>query len=589
MGYLAQDISNFQMLYVDKGLSIPVANLLRITKARVASHGNNQSYLLSLEESTTNGVLRTFEIDFTEFNASQESVTRTFNSKGYVTSSFRFSNHFRDWISKELQHLINTNQVEYYHKNLGFTTMTDGTKRFLLGDTIYKGKPSIFVDDNFKFKLGAIQDYLSFLKEEILPHFETRLGFTIGLASVLSSYLMEYGDIGTMVLNFSGQSSTGKTTITQFMASLWGSPKISNFGIVRTFNATTNSLVHTFTGTNGVPIVIDDVTSLGVKDLSAFIYNVAAGEDKLRLDSNIQLRDSNGSWSGLVTISSETSILEHSTKTGGSIPRLLEFDNIVWTQSAKHAKTIKRNIAKSYGHFGPDFVNHYRKMSVEDIQDLFDACEDELDELISIRDQYTNRITSKLAIIYMTAKLINEFYQFPEFSSDEIRDYLVEFEDSKVPVRSIEAQALDIIKTFIVRNQHRMAYKANPKQLMELTSTGDFIGYKEYFNDDIVEITVISQVLSEELMKNNISQWSNILRHLEKQPYVKKYGKNQKASETDNYLHVKAITFRFQRENDEMMRWYYSSTGLNRDEKEEAKKCEVTFEDSEAIEEIFED
>ena len=58
----------------------------------------------------------------------------------------------------------------------------------------------------------------------------------------------------------------------------------------------------------------------------------------------------------------QTSILEHSTKTGGSIPRVLEFDNIVWTQSAKHAKSIKREIAKSYGHFGVDFVNRYQKV-----------------------------------------------------------------------------------------------------------------------------------------------------------------------------------------------------------------------------------
>ena len=82
---------------------------------------------------------------------------------------------------------------------------------------------------------------------------------------------------------------------------------------------------------------------------------------------------------------------------------------------------------------------------------------------------------------------------------------------------------------------------------MELTSLGEFIGYKEYFNDNIVEITVISQVLSAELMKHGIYQWPNILRYLEKQPYIKKYGKSNKASETNNYLHVKAITFRFQR------------------------------------------
>jgi uncharacterized protein (DUF927 family) len=70
---------------------------------------------------------------------------------------------------------------------------------------------------------------------------------------------------------------------------------ISNFGIVRTFNATTNSLVHTFTGTNGVPLIIDDATSMGVKDLSSFVYNVAAGEDKLRLTPEITLRDTRGS------------------------------------------------------------------------------------------------------------------------------------------------------------------------------------------------------------------------------------------------------------------------------------------------------
>ena len=63
-------------------------------------------------------------------------------------------------------------------------------------------KPSIFIDQNFKFKTGTPQEYMSFLKREILPHFETRLAFTIGLASVISSDLMEHGDIGTMVLNF---------------------------------------------------------------------------------------------------------------------------------------------------------------------------------------------------------------------------------------------------------------------------------------------------------------------------------------------------------------------------------------------------
>jgi hypothetical protein len=590
MAYISPDYSNFEMLAVFSDGAVSVGNLLQIKNVKVACHGDNQSYIVTLEESIATGVLRTFEINFTDFNTSQEAANQIFNKNGYVLSSFKYTNHLREYIAQEIQDRVRAGQVDYYHTNLGFTIMSDGTKRFLLGDTTYKGKTSTFVDRNFKFRIGTKQEYKGFLDEHILPYTETRLALAIGLSSVASSDLMEYGDIGTMVLNFTGQSSTGKTTIIQFMASLWGSPRISNFGIVRTFNATTNSLVQTFTGTNGVPIIIDDATSLGVKDLASFIYNVSAGEDKLRLTQDIQLRESKGKWSGLVTISSETSILEHSTKTGGSIPRLLEFDNITWTQSAHHAKVIKRNIAKSFGHLGRDFIHHYSQKTLSQRKALFDACEDELDQLITTRDQYSGRIISKLAIIYMTAKLIEEFFQYSDFSADEIRDHLVEFENGKVPVRSIESQALDIIKTFIIRNQHRMAYKVNKAQLMELVSNGDFIGYKEYISETIIEVTVISQVIAKELSQHNIYQWSNVLRYLEKKSFVKTYGKNDKVSEKDNYLKVKAITFRFHRDaNDELMRWYFTDRGLSPEDKKELKKAPINYEDKEQIDAIFED
>ncbi|MBE0700913.1 MAG: DUF927 domain-containing protein [Acholeplasmataceae bacterium] len=587
MAYIMPDYSNYEMVAVFTDGQVTVGNLLQIKQVKVASHGDNQSYLVTLEESIASGVLRTFEINFTEFNNSQETAIQIFNRNGYLLSSFKYANHLRDYISQEIQEMIKLGQVDYYHTNLGFTKMSDGTDYFLLGDTTYNGRVSTFVDKKFNFVQGTAQDYSEFLSEQILPYFETRLALTIGLSSVVASDLKEHGDLGTMVFNFTGQSSTGKTTALQFLASLWGCPKISNFGIVRTFNATNNFLTHTFTGTNGVPIIVDDATSLGLKDLSTLIYNIAMGEDKGRMSPNIVVRDSKGSWSGLVAISSESSILDHSTITGGSIPRLLEFDNIPWTQSAQHAKSIKRSIAKSYGHIGPEFIYHYFNKSIEDLQTLFDTCEDELDHLISVRDQYSGRIVSKLAIIYMTAILVEEFFQYPEFSAAEIRDFLVNFEDQKVPVRSIEAQALDIIKTYIVRNQHRMAFKPNKSQPMELLSGGDFIGYRQFINNSIVEVTVISQVLANELMLHNISQWRNILKHLEKQPFVKKHGPNDKVSGKDNYLNVKAITFRFQREtSDHMIRWYFNEQGLTPDQKLELKKETALFTDTQQKNEL---
>jgi len=589
VAYIEPDFQRFMMVAVFSDGEVDVSNLLKINKVRVASHGKTQSYILSLEESTPSGVLRTFDIDFTLFNASLESATTIFNQNGFIITSFKYVNHFREYIASELLQMIRNGNVEYYHTNLGFTIMNDGKKRFLLGKTAYNNSTSTYLDPNFQFQKGTMKDYLTFLDGLILPYFETRLALTLGLASVVSSYLMEHADVGTIVLNLYGQSSTGKTTIAQMMASLWGSPKVSNHGICRTFIATTNSLVHTFTGTNGVLIVIDDSTSQGAKDMTSFIYNVSAGEDKLRLGPNIELRNSKGSWSGLVAMTSETSILEYSSRTSGLVPRLLEFDNLVWTQDANHSKMIKREIMSNFGHLGPDFVSHFSKIKMKDLKDMFNACEDELDDLIKIRDQYSARIISKHAILYLTAKLIDEFYAFPQFSAEEIRDYLVAYETEKVPTRSVEAEALEIIKTFIIRNQNRLAFKSNKKQIMELADNREFIGYRTFIDENIVEITIISKVLSEELSKHNITQWANILRHLEKQEFVKKYGKDNKVSEKDNHLRVKAITFRFKRDGNEMVRWYYSKHGLTKDERDQVETSDFKVDDANEVDAIFDE
>lgn len=585
MGYIIADKINHTMVAVtSKNMTYPVGNLLEIIQVKVSSHDDNQSYDLTLVESTPTSILRTFNIDFTEFNNSQESALNVLSKNGYIVP-FNYVNFYRVHFAFELQQWINSNQVEYYHSNLGFTTMKNGTKTFLLGDTQYLGKVSTYIDTSFKFQKGSIKDYQTFLDNQVLPFFETRLALTLGLASIVSSDLKDYADVGTIVLNLIGQSSTGKTTAAQLLASLWGCPLVSNRGTVRTFNSTQNSLIHTFAGTNGVPIVIDDATSLGDKDLSSFIYNISAGEDKLRMTSDIQLRDSKGKWSGLIAITSESSILEQSTKTGGSIPRLLEFDNVKWTKSASHAKAIKRGIQSCYGHLGPAFLAHYLQLSLKEKHDLYSQCEDEIDSLVTQRDQYTGRIISKLAILYMTAKLVESFFSYKLYDSKEVRDYLVSYENDKVPVRSIEAQALEVIKNYIITNQHLFAMKHNKDQMVELATNRTFIGYKQFHDQNEVEFVVMSSNLKNELSKNGFHQWSNILRHLESLPFVKKYGKGNKVSETDNYIHVKAITFMFQRSEQDILKWYYQkkSPYVNGN----VPVSDFKVDDSEAIEAIF--
>ena len=592
MAYIQPNHELKQLDIVLDDYIVRVGNLLTITRVSVMSHGGNQSYLMELTEKDLSGVIRVFSLDYTEFNSSMETSGRLLNQNGYVLSSFKFNNHLREYISQQLQRRLSSGKLEYHHTNLGFTQMSDTSRTFLLGDTVYKGKRSKFVDRDAHFVKGEATRYDAFLAEHIYPYFETRLALILGLSSVAASDLKLYGDLGTIVLNLSGRSSTGKTTITQFMASLWGSPLISNFGIVRTFNATVNSLVHTFTGTNGVPLIIDDATSMGVKDLSSFVYNVAAGEDKLRLNPNITLRDSRGSWSGLCTITSETSLMDFSARTSGTIPRLLEFDDITWTQSGHHAKAIKRSILNDYGHVGRDFVERYMATPREDIEHMFDACEQEIEAGITATDQYTSRIVAKLATIYLTAKLYQQFYPESQFDTDDIREYLITFESGKVPIRSIEALAMDIIKEFIIINQNRLAIKQSNGQIPQLTSGGIFIGYRHFTGQSVgkqeekVEITIIASIIREHLQRYNIYQWNNFIEYLRSNKFVKVYG-NNKVSEKDHHLSARAITFTFTRDKEsDLMRWYGSSSHINYGYPPLHK---TDYNDDTAIDDIFRD
>jgi hypothetical protein len=281
--------------------------------------------------------------------------------------------------------------------------------------------------------------------------------------------------------------------------------------------------------------------------------------------------------------------MDFSWKTAGTIPRLIEFDDIVWTQSSKHSKLIKRHVMSDFGHLGKDFVSRYTAMDRSEITELYDMCEEEIEDGVTDSDQYSSRIIAKLAIIYMTAKLYARFFPEIDINPEEIRDYLITFESGKVPVRSIEAQAMEIIKEFIVINQNKLAVKQLNGQFPQLTSNGDFIGYRNFTGqivgekEEKVEVTIMARIIKEELYRHNIYQWRNILAYLRDNRFAKVFG-NNKVTEKDNRLSVRAITFTFTRDTEtDLMRWY----GRSRYEALGIPTHTHDFNDDKGIDEIF--
>lgn len=563
---LIKDHKNNHMIYRSKEYDSIAGDLLLIEHVKVFSHGGNNSIKLGMI--STDGINKNrFEIDYTNIAVSNESAMKELTYNGYVVLSSTYIKGYRDYISMELFN-FDKSKYTYYHTSLGYTHMKDGTKMFLLGKSKYQNSVSHYIDDNFDFIKGTLTNQMDFIKTTVISNIEMKLALVLSLSSIVMSDLKDYADLGTTVINLNGKSSTGKTTAVQFMASIWGNPKISNRGIVRTFNATKNSLVETFTGINGVPIIIDDATSLIGQDLSDLVYSIAAGEDKLRLNSDIEIRESKGNWSGIALITAETSIKETSTLTSGLIPRLIELEQTVWTESAKHSTEIKKGIYENYGCLGKDFSEKYLELSDKEKRNEYEKSLNEIDALIINRNTYTDRIAAKLASIYLTAKLIDYYYPELQLNLEEIRKYIVSLENDKDVESSMEERAFSIIKELIIKNQKKLerVYTFNNQEKKVTSKSSDFIGYIRYDSKNKTNTYVIlSSVIKNELKKNNIYQWSNVLRFLESIPNVVKIGtKNPKASETDSKLSAKAIRFEFKSDNDDnLINWYHDTSPQN--------------------------
>ena len=248
-------------------------------------------------------------------------------------------------------------------------------------------------------------------------------------------------------------------------------------------------------------------------------------------------------------------MLEFSTQTAGSIPRLLRLSGITWTKDASHSKSIKRFIMSHFGFVGRAFVEGYTALEHDEVVALYESYEQQIDERLTSRDQYTPRIVSKLAIIATTAAMIEQIFSYEHFKANEIVDMLVQLEKQTAVGRSLEHTALDIVKEFIVERQFTLPRKVKLQGVERIDGNHarDFLGYLSFKSTSVIEITLLSRVVRELLEKHGIQQWNTVLKRWKAMPFIKKYGQDSHVSETDNLLKVKAITFIFHKDEDSLL------------------------------------
>ncbi len=544
MNKLLANHANKKMVYVDVKGSYDVANLIEPLSLQVSIDELTDPMF----EVRVQGVKQDYNFYIKNIALNSErDLGKVLLTNNYFIN-YNLVRHLMVYLSESIQLLQDAGSVKYTHKTLGFKTYNN-KKLFLLKNCI-GDLDSTYCDDRFKFELGSADEFDKFVTDEIMPTAETQLALVMGLTSVLASDIDDYADVKTIVMNLCGASSTGKTTIAQFIASLWGNAAIGNQSMVRTFNGTTNAIFTAIEGINGVPIILDDATTASYLNKSQLVYQLAQGEARSRMSNYGQEVKQGLPWSGLAVITSEAPLLSSAENRLGLLARVIDTNNIVWTKDANHSSEIKRFIQNNYGHIGSKYVEEYMKLEKSDIKRLFDESREELLAEIKDKDGLTERVVSKLATICSTAKLIKPLLGY-EIDVESITKLLVGFEASSVDNRHVALKALDVIKNYISEN-----YKYFNRNSMDCsdwtTTSGKLQGRLEFFGEVMIA-TLTSQKVREILESNRFYEFETILKYWGDNDAIKK----QSGRNTVNIRAFSTRVIQFQLEVNEntLMPW----------------------------------
>ena len=188
--------------------------------------------------------------------------------------------------------------------------------------------------------------------------------FTLGLMSAFAGVLVSLVGADSCGINFSGLSSSGKTTAQRLAASVWAKPIASNDTLFQTAKATTNAVEAMASRANGTVLVLDELAHVGGKELAQIIYTIAGNVGKSRMTAEATERKSY-TWSTFAVLSAETSLSDRIRKDGGSwttgqTVRIIDID-VTGTNRSVDVATMGKiaSVHDHYGHAGPLFVKRF--------------------------------------------------------------------------------------------------------------------------------------------------------------------------------------------------------------------------------------
>lgn len=202
--------------------------------------------------------------------------------------------------------------------------------------------------DGFQPK-GDLKDYI----KHVFNHINKEHTALFFMLTALASPLLKKHDIDPFIVDLSGRTSTGKTTLLELCSSVWG-----NKELVGEWNITKVALERKAVFLNNFPLMLDDTRKANKFTLEDSVYNFSSGRSKGR--GNKTDIDEEFTYHNVLISTGEVAITEYGEEKGGAAARIISISNAPF-KDTNNFKTLYDGMAKYYGTLGLEFMKVYHK------------------------------------------------------------------------------------------------------------------------------------------------------------------------------------------------------------------------------------
>lgn len=491
-----------------------ICDYLEVRKIIKMLPDNNEKDEIEIfyQNQSKSGIFRIKNSDFADINL----VIKALNNNYVGFNPFK-KNLIYDELLKQKMNIYNQNIIEYNHNTLGWYTYKD--KKYFLYDiaSFNDNLDSICIRTTGKFQNGNKEIYDKMLNEIIFKNNNMTMAFVLGFMGVVSSRIMEPKDLGNIIVGLTGKSSSGKTTALKLVASLWGNPSDTQGSLIMRNVGSENGLLAQSAGLFGVPILYDDLDTIKNFDVSRFIYNCSKGNQKVVSKTNGDIDYSRMGYSGIIIATAENPLLDGSTQRSGLYARTLDLSEISWSNNAKESESIKEITSQNYGFYGKKFGLFIQEITDETLLENYNQAEEIVKSLVHQKDCYSDRTIKPIIVMYETAKLLNECFEF-NIDCEKICKIAIKADEDAIVNRDKVKLSYDTIIHWYETNLTHFTIKKD-KQIIQ-NALCELYGQVRK-NQNETHLYISTKKVDDVLKQNNLQQLTNYKKGWKERGYTK--------------------------------------------------------------------